>query len=264
MRQLLMLGFQCNVYRREPRCRVYVNDILLDEFDIPHYPSEEIFSKNNFFNMRLDPTLTFSSIEFSKVQKNPIFLKYIEFDDLDNDFVDIKIEIKNNDNNYSNGFMNKYSRIKLSYFFLLPKNLLNKIEHLKTNWKFSYKNYHIYNKKNIDVFYSNKRNQIFENFSEFLKLEFPDIIQTYKEESSFRKYSKNWKDLPVAETCNTKPSQYWIGSSGNFYLKLKKKLGLWIEKSDRRKGYWRLGSIDIVEHFYNKYKQYEDTRSDNT
>jgi hypothetical protein len=42
MRQLLMLGFYCEVYKREPLCRVYVNDVLLDEFNIPHTPQKEI------------------------------------------------------------------------------------------------------------------------------------------------------------------------------------------------------------------------------
>jgi hypothetical protein len=53
MRQLLMLGFYCEVYRREPLCRVYVNNVCVDEFNIPHTPN------NNSWNLdkQLDPAV---------------------------------------------------------------------------------------------------------------------------------------------------------------------------------------------------------------
>ena len=60
MRQLLMLGFYCEVYKKEPLCRVYVNDVLLDEFNIPHTPrkkiewNSDIILDPKFFNRTLE------------------------------------------------------------------------------------------------------------------------------------------------------------------------------------------------------------------
>ena len=37
MRYLLVVGFACEVYRKEPRARIFVGDKLIDEFYIPHH-----------------------------------------------------------------------------------------------------------------------------------------------------------------------------------------------------------------------------------
>ena len=34
MKYLLVVGFHCDVYRREPRARLFFNDKLIDEFNI--------------------------------------------------------------------------------------------------------------------------------------------------------------------------------------------------------------------------------------
>ena len=36
MRYLLVVGFACDVYRREPRARIFVGDKLIDEFLVSH------------------------------------------------------------------------------------------------------------------------------------------------------------------------------------------------------------------------------------
>ena len=36
MRYLLVVGFYCDVYRREPQARLFFNDQLIDEFNIQH------------------------------------------------------------------------------------------------------------------------------------------------------------------------------------------------------------------------------------
>lgn len=257
MRQLLMLGFYCEVYRRQPRCRVYVNDVLLDEFDISHAPCKQV----DINNVQLSPS--FFGQEYARLKLNTPFLKYIEFDDRGTNKVDIRIEIQNNDNNYANGFMTKCTRVILSHIFLSSKKLLNRMDYLKNNWKFSLKNYHIHNKRDIDTYYLNKKNQIFENFSAEMILNFPGIVQEQKLVEEIRSYCNNWQDLPPWWKCYT--SDWWIGSSGYFYLTLKKKLGFWRHEKDRRIGRWKIGRINtLVQELYDKYKQYENQRSINT
>ena len=37
MRYLLVVGFACEIYRREPRARLFFNNNLIDEFYIKHH-----------------------------------------------------------------------------------------------------------------------------------------------------------------------------------------------------------------------------------
>ena len=237
MRQLLMLGFYCEVYRREPRCRVYVNDMLLDEFNIPHSPYKHI---DETLKDILDPMPDEDSIISKSCTP---FLKYIEFDDQNFREVDIRIEIQNNDNNYTNGFMTKYTRVKLSCIFLASKKMLNRIDELKNNWKFSRKNYQVRNKKDLGVFYQGKRGWILENLAKTMTMNFANL-------------SKIPPDLLKIS--------YWIGSSGFFHLTPTKRFGFWVSNENIQKGYYKLGWINSVEQIYNKYKQYENQRSSNT
>ncbi len=256
MRQLLMLGFYCEVYRREPRCRVYVNDMLLDEFNIPHTPKKYVEDGNTWLN----PEYYNGAQSFFK--SNPIFLKYIEFNDRDVNNLDIKIEIQNIDNNHTNGFMTKSTQIVLASTFLLSKKLLGRIDDIKNNWKLSRKNYNISNKSDIDLYYSGRRNVIFDNFADYMLLNFPNIVLPPKEK--FKLYCNNWQDLPLPLRRDGLISRWWIGSSGYFHLTVKKKLGFWRHTTDYRKGLWQLGLINFVGQLYDKYKQYENQRSSNT
>ena len=91
MRQLLILGFYCGVYKKEPLCRVYVNDVLLDEFDIPQ--SDKVAVETD----PMDPLKSHKQLQ--NFTTNPPFLKYIEFDDAGADSLDVVIKIHNDDNN---------------------------------------------------------------------------------------------------------------------------------------------------------------------
>ena len=51
MRYLLVVGFNCKVYRREPQARLFFNEKLIDEFNIKHYLSSKLPTAIH----RLDP-----------------------------------------------------------------------------------------------------------------------------------------------------------------------------------------------------------------
>ena len=234
MRQLLILGFYCNIYTKEPLCRVYVNDVLLDEFNIPQC------DKINVNLDRLDPFVRKNKF-IQDCITNPPFLKYIEFDDADADSLDVMLKIQNDDNNHANGFMSKYTHIILSQVYLASKKSLENIDSIENNFKFSRQNWNKYN--NIVNFYADsKRNGLFANLVSDIELNFSGI------------------DLNPNESVG----DYKIGSSGYFHIELQKKLGFWRDSTNRRKGYWRLNSMLLMKYLYNKYKRYENQRNTNT
>jgi len=233
MRQLLIFGFHCNVYTKEPVCRVYVNDVLLDEFNIPQCDNIDV----NLDQLDpLDPSINYS---LNKITTNPPFLKYIEFDDAGADSLDVMLKIQNDDNNHANGFMSKYTHIMLSRVYLASKKALENIDSIGNNFKFSRQNWGKYN--NIVNFYADsKRNGLFHNLVSDIELNFSGIDHEY--------CAMNYK----------------IGSSGYFHLNLQKKLGFWRGNKNCCKGYWRLGYLQEVAYLYNKYKRYEDQRNSDT
>jgi hypothetical protein len=245
-----MLGFLCEVYKREPLCRVYVNDVLVDEFNIPHTPRKDC----EF--IRLDPK--FLTPDFVRLQSNPPFLKYIEFDNAGADALDIRVEIQNNDNNYANGFMTNHTRVMLSQCFLISAKVLDSIDQIRDRWKFRRKNWHkcYGHKKSVAQFYSGQRTSIFDNFASHMNLHFPDITQHPQSEEQLKSQVSNYQDLPTQWQDN--PAEHWIGSSGYCHVTLKKKLGFWRPSTDRRRGCWKMGEIDAVKYIYDKYLQYEN------
>ena len=232
MRQLLILGFHCNIYKKEPQCRVYVEDVLVDEFDIPQ--SDEVAVEID----RLDPLRKYKNLQ--NFTTNPPFLKYIEFDDAGADSLDVIIKIQNNDNNYANGFMSKHTHVTLSHVFLTSKKVLENIDNLKNNSKFTHQNWEKYNRDIVDFYVDDNRHRIFENFVGHTEANFPGIHP------------------------GDSLSSYKIGTSGYYHLDVKKKLVFWRDSKTSSKGYWRAGNYEEVKYLYNKYKQHEDQRNSNT
>jgi len=232
MRQLLILGFHCNIYKKEPQCRVYVEDVLVDEFDIPQ--SDEVAVEID----RLDPLRKYKNLQ--NFTTNPPFLKYIEFDDAGADSLDVIIKIQNNDNNYANGFMSKHTHVTLSHVFLTSKKVLENIDNLKNNSKFTHQNWEKYNRDIVDFYVDDNRHRIFENFVGHTEANFPGIHH------------------------GDNMSAYKIGTSGYYHLDVKKKLVFWRDSKTSSKGYWRAGNYEEVKYLYNKYKQHEDQRNSNT
>ena len=92
MINILALGFYCDIYKKSPNVRLFLNDTFIDEFDI-------------------DP---FSSLDAGMPS---IKLYQINLVDAVGTY-NIKLQIKNNDSNYNNGFMTKSTLIKLYTFSL--------------------------------------------------------------------------------------------------------------------------------------------------
>ena len=91
MFNLLVLGFHCDVYKNKPNVRLFFNEKFIDEYNIE--PSnDETIPKLNMYKLDV-PTWPLNNF--------------------------IKIDIKNSDSNYNNGFMTKSTLIKFHTFLFV-------------------------------------------------------------------------------------------------------------------------------------------------
>jgi hypothetical protein len=171
MKQVIFLGFYCQIYKKEPTARIYVGDVMIDEIKIPEFCPEEyvrdkklsFLSNKNVNNMyltaqlhlaqtELDPSLFekkhildnfwwdkkgMDKISFAEVCKefdpefqtlsnikHPKILVYVIDDEiLKTTQYKLRIEIKNSDSDYTNGFMSKSTLVYLSHFYMIPYSL---------------------------------------------------------------------------------------------------------------------------------------------
>jgi hypothetical protein len=229
MKYLLVVGFACNVYRQEPRVRIFVGDKLIDEFYITHHKDTLTTAIKNFRQNKhiLQP---FSTTEYINLQTN-FFppLRFYEIDiDQPKDQLKLHIDIDNNDSNYTNGFITESTLLQLQvfYFFPLNKELLSRLNKIMIKNRTS-KNYnYIRCEKNI----------IFNLVSKGLRWH-------DKEQGFNQQFDKNlWKD------------QVNIGGSGYFTCELVKKYGIFISKLPQSYRYHFYSML--IDYFLNKYKQH--------
>ncbi len=236
MRYLLVVGFSCSVYKQEPRARIHVNDQLIDEFHISHTSKNCIIEENKFY--KITPLEPFSREEILNIKiKNFPDLKFYEVEiDEKVKHVSLRININNNDNNYSNGFITHSTLIKLKvcYFFPFNKRLLLRLKEIRDKYLFS-KNY---------SWYRNSRNFIFDLVANGMcwkgtNGEFIDKKKSY---------------LSQNDTGNIS-----IGGDGEYSAILKKKYRVLMPKLARAYRYqldWKL-----LNYFFDKYFQYANQRN---
>jgi hypothetical protein len=120
MRYLLVVGFHCDVYQKEPRARLFFNDQLIDEFNIKHkVENKDIINPLENLKHQLEPCEDWIYNEYCKNKLPPLRFYDIDVDDQVQQ-VSVKIDINNNDNNYTNGFTTKFTNLRLSVLSLLP------------------------------------------------------------------------------------------------------------------------------------------------
>jgi len=171
MKQVIFLGFYCQIYKKTPIARIYIGDVMIDEIEISEFYTEEyvrdkklsFLSNENvdssFLSRQLhvgqnelDPSLFeknhildnfwwdkkgMSKISFVEICKefdpefntlsnikHPKILVYV----IDNEVLktaqyELRIEIKNADSDYTNGFMSKSTLVYLSHFYIIPYSL---------------------------------------------------------------------------------------------------------------------------------------------
>jgi hypothetical protein len=230
MKYLLVLGFACNVYRREPRARIYVGDQLIDEFHISNTSDNLLMATNKFFEIR-HPLQPFQSFTLYNLHiKNFPPLKFCELEiDKKIKHLTLRIKIDNNDSNYSNGFMTYSTLIKLTVCccFPLDKRVLSRLKKIK-------------NKNRIDknyAWYRSNKNYIF------------DLVRN----------GMCWKGVNGQKFETNKNfllAYHEIGGDGEFFCQLNKKYGIFISKLFQ--SYRYNFRPTLIDYLLNKYKQYEN------
>ena len=223
MRYLLVVGFNCKVFRREPRARIFVNNKLIDEFNI-----KETITPNIKYplNHVLEPKPVEKIFnEYYVKMFPPLKIYNFKIENKLEDFF-IKISIENNDSNFTNGFMTKSTLITLHTFSFFPfdKKICQRFVDisnkniLKKNYAWGILERNSLTNLILNTTWSNKTS----------KLQIKNLLQT-------------------------------IGGSGYFECKVKKKYNIFIPNIT--KPYRFKMNKYHYNFFFNKYNQHENQRN---
>ena len=146
MSYILCLGFGVKIYKQSPKIRIFLNNNFLDEFDIngvenTNDPTLEVWSDNlkesRSKHGRLNPEP--HTLHLHKVKKYFNNATYLKFFELDKNYIDsiekhnLRIQVFNDDNNFTNGFITKSTLISLFFVQIVPKKLLLDYSNLTKN-----------------------------------------------------------------------------------------------------------------------------------
>ena len=232
MRYLLVLGFASNVYRREPRARIFVSDQLIDEFNLCATWNNFFPILKKFFEKR-HPMQPYSELEYYNIlMQDSAPLRFYELEvDKNVKHLTVRINIANNDSNYSNGFVTKSTLIKLKvcYLFPLDKRVLLRLQEIKNKNRNS-KNY---------AWYNARKNFLF------------DITGT----------GMCWKGVNGQKFESSSDSPLYlhnVGGNGEYVCQLTKKYGILMPTLARACRYTFYGAF--INYFFDKYFYYANQR----
>ena len=115
MSHVLGIGFWCDVYKKNPRVRVFFDGQFLEEYELRHDPVPEWGMAPNGKNF---------SPERAVFRYPEAKLFAIEDHQLEGkESIEIRIDVENDDNNYTNGFMTKSTLLDFRAFLLPLKYL---------------------------------------------------------------------------------------------------------------------------------------------
>jgi hypothetical protein len=236
MRYLLVLGLFCNVYRKKPRIRLFFNNQLVDEFNMPHQPKNKnlIHPRINLKHL-LQPLTHKMQIEYAEKSLPPLLFYHI---DVDNQITQtqIRIDIDNNDSNYINGFITNSTLLQIKVLSLLPQN--------KKIYEWFLQKHT--SRRNTDRYAWYRRKLI----NRFFKFDQAKWIG-----NNGQKINCN-NDMSIEE--------YSIGGSGSLTCELKKKYGILLAKNQIIKRSYIFGQdLHLHDAIYYKYEQYANQRNSN-
>jgi hypothetical protein len=233
MRYLLVVGFSCKVYKKEPRIRLFFNEQLIDEFNVSNYPKSINFTGdvNKILNLKhpLEPYTLKTTIKYIKDFMPPLRFYNLNVED-QLQRSQIRIDVDNNDNNYNNGFMTKSTLLQFKILSLLPAD---------------------------------------RKIYEWFKLKSWNQKYTHKYAYYWKKPSNNFFMLQFGSTWLGKNQRsliamHDIGGSGSLHCELIKKYGILLPKLlNPKQKYIYVVTDPIHKLIYDKYEQYANQRSSN-
>lgn len=232
MKYLLVVGFHCAVYRKEPRARLFFNDQLIDEFNIKHkVENKDVINPLVNLKHQLEPCEDWLYNEYWKNNLPPLRFYDIDVDDQVQQ-VSVKIDIDNDDNNYTNGFTTKFTNLRLSALSLLPmdRKIFEWFRLKACEQKFTTEKYSWHRKT--------KQNRFFHLLD--------SVSWTGKNGQKFNNID------------------FDIGGSGNFYCELIKKYTILLGKL-KCPEYAYIYNLNYLVNkiLYDKYEQHENQRNSN-
>ena len=226
MKWLLIYEFDVEIYRRAPTIRIFLENHLLNEFTL---------DKRKF--------------------------EIIEFDYEPMDENNLTIQFKNNDNNFTNGFMTKSTYIIPLQCWLVPKYFVENYDKIVEHYeiKFTKKNYYMYRRTGRHTerdpskyrpgleyikYYYRKRHTYPKNL-------FTKFSNTYDFDPNIHKHIK---ENPLEESVK-------YGTSDLYHYKLHKKHGtMFYSHGLKQKGFvWlthggKYSFNNVLKHLKNIYK----------
>ena len=274
MKQVILLGFYCQIYKKAPIARIYVGDVMIDEIEIPEFYTEEYirdgqlsFLKNKSVNLPNYVTMSqtelhtmlynkkhfldnywwekakcnhYSFEEFcSKIDpenkskekiKHPKLFVYIIDDKILKKLpCKLRIEIKNTDSNYVNGFMTKSTLLYLSNFYIIPYALFQD-----------------------PINYTQRYSNLYNRFSTSHELQ--KIMSWYKDNKNIwpLSYSHYFNLINKKNTV-----EYVFGGDAVLEIEMKKKYGIYWPKNLLTRGFFYINRFfikDFILELSNKYK----------
>lgn len=249
MSYVLCLGFNLKLYKKNPTVRVFINNLFIDQFEIKNiFNSVEPgrLQTKEFFDLRKQHS-QLNNVPLSYVMhKNTKYIDpktFIIFFEIDKSCIakntnNLKIEVSNDDNNYTNGFMTRSTYIGLNTCMLIPKEMLvnykktidqyeSDLLELRRSQK-SIKEIQSYYKSKLDAFklssrYGYKKKMVWYNNQnkkyQYAWLEWVGIsgytnIVFSEKNYSYDKKNILWCRIPTID-------MYWLGYKYNYYENLR-------------------------------------------
>jgi hypothetical protein len=240
MKYLLVVGFFCDVYRREPRARLFFNDRLIDEFNIQHQPENKYLIPPAMGTKHvLEP---FSCVIVKEYKKK--YFPSLRFYEIDVDdqlkISQIRIDIDNDDSNYANGFLSRFTQLKFSVLSLFPldKKIYKCFEEKKNNQRDSNK-YAWYRRDRVNTFFKTDQTTVYNRMI--------------------------WLGIngqKIQGDVTKMMCKYNIGGSGSLHYELIKKYGILLERFlDPMLPYIYMIDDLFFDVIYDKYDHYANQRN---
>lgn len=233
MKSVLFLDISCkNFDNRTPTARIFIGNKFIDEFEIPIDQSLNTEQKTFFNYLEFSGDKEMVASNFIKRIQNLKNLMVYELETPDNNF-ELKVEIKNDYNNYTNGFMTKFCPVRLNYIDLIPLKIFKNMQRFN-NWPFNKPTFKYNDVQKIKKSYIESRPILFGN-------KVTDV--------NFYTQDQRTSDL----------AKMFIGKSGFLNLQFYKKHNLYFTK--KFCGYSKVMPYRFLKFIFDKYIKDENQRN---
>lgn len=238
MRCLLFVGLAIEIYKKPVMIRIYLDDKFIDEITLGKSNLKYLqkwkkkIKKNNY----LDPTVIWTP------PGGPDHMFVYEVDTPDAN-VTIKLMIDNDDNNFTNGFLTKFTSVTLLYLNLIPLKIFcnEKISRIK-KYSFSRKS----------NFFNGKAKEI-KNWYKSRPKFFGNLVYKRCPIKFIAKDNTVFNDIHLWSN----------GKSGTYLCEITKKFGIYVNKNKNKfLGYYHFW-FDDIKNLFDKYLKYENQRDSN-